>query len=239
LRDELLGAQHQIVAADLSTPSGRTALVSAARNFNVDTLINNAGGGQMSLLDKTFDATIEQLIAINLTTPMLLCKAFIPLLRARDNAVIVNVGSILGSIGYAGSTAYCASKFGLRGFTEALRRELADTSVHVIYFAPRATATALNSAAAQAMNQELGTAVDAPEWVAKRLLGALQKPRRAHHFLGFPEAFFVRLNSLLPTLVDKALRKQLHIIRQFAQHPLNESTTNAQVTPPDALTPTP
>jgi short-subunit dehydrogenase len=222
LRRELRGSRHRCIAADLATPSGRTAVVAAAREFGVDALINNAGGGQMSLLDQTFDASIEQLLAINLTTPMLLCKALLPLLRQRDDAVIVNVGSILGSIGYAGSTAYCASKFGLRGFTEALRRELADTTVHVIYFAPRATDTPLNTSAAQSMNQELGNAVDTPEAVALQLLAALSKPHRPQVFLGFPEAFFVRLNALLPKLVDKALRKQLPVIRRHAQHALDD-----------------
>jgi short-subunit dehydrogenase len=245
LRRELHGSGHRCVAADLAAPSGRTALVAAARDFRIDGLINNAGGGQMSLLDQTFDATIEQLVAINLTTPMLLCKALLPLLRQRDDAVIVNVGSILGSIGYAGSTAYCASKFGLRGFTEALRRELADTPVRVVYFAPRATDTPLNSTATQTMNQELGNAVDTPEAVAQQLLAALRQPSRAQVFLGFPEAFFVRLNALLPKLVDKALRKQLPVIRRHAQHALDDTpqtptiTTNTTITTRTTTTPTP
>jgi short-subunit dehydrogenase len=217
LRNNLRGHQHQIAAVDITTAAGREELLDTARAFSADVLINNAGSGQLALLDDIDDADIERLIAVNLTAPMLLCRAFVPLLRERREAVIVNVGSILGSIGFAGSTAYCASKFGLRGFSEALRRELADTSIRTIYFAPRATDTALNSSAAQAMNKALGNAVDSPDHVAAQLLKALAKPTRAHHFLGWPEALFVRLNSLLPALVDRAVRKQLTTIRHHAQ----------------------
>jgi short-subunit dehydrogenase len=59
--------------------------------------------------------------------------------------MVVNVGSTYGSIGYPGYASYCATKFALRGFSEALRRELADTRVGVLYVAPRATRTSMNS----------------------------------------------------------------------------------------------
>jgi short-subunit dehydrogenase len=147
---------------------------------------------------------------------MLLCKNFLPMLRERRTATIVNIGSILGSIGYAGSTAYCASKFGLRGFTEALRRELADSAIKVVYLSPRATDTALNNSSRQALNRELGTAVETPQQVAAHVVEAIAHPERGHRFIGWPESFFVRLNSLLPAVVDKALRAKLSTIRRHA-----------------------
>jgi len=60
-------------------------------------------------------------------------------LRSRSEAAVVNIGSTFGSIGHPGFATYCASKFGLRGFTETLRRELSDTGIQVFYIAPRAT----------------------------------------------------------------------------------------------------
>jgi short-subunit dehydrogenase len=212
-----LGTRHTVLAVDLCTDTGRQQLARAAAAFEADVLINNAGAGQLSLLEQSSSADLERIIAVNLIAPLLLCQAFVPILRARSAATIVNIGSILGSIGYAGSTAYCASKFGLRGFTESLRRELADTAINVIYFAPRATDTALNSAARQALNRELGSAVDTPEQVAARLLEALARPHSGNRFLGWPEAFFVRLNSLFPALVDKALRAKLPTIQRYAK----------------------
>jgi short-subunit dehydrogenase len=214
-----LRSGHSLLAADLCTDAGRRQMADAAWAFRADVLINNAGAGQLSLLEQSDSADLERVVAVNLIAPMLLCQALLPILRDRPEATIVNIGSILGSIGYAGSTAYCASKFGLRGFTEALRRELADTAINVVYLAPRATDTALNSRSHQALNRELGNAVDTPEQVAARVVKALARPQRANHFIGWPEAFFVRLNSLLPAVVDKALRTKLAIVRRHAQTP--------------------
>jgi short-subunit dehydrogenase len=216
--DELrqqLSFGHFCVCADLATEEGRAELLVEAERFGANVLINNAGVGSLGLLERNSDENVASILDINLLTPMLLCRDFIPLLRQRDQAAIVNVGSILGSIGYAGSTAYCASKFGLRGFTEALRRELADSAIQVVYFAPRATSTALNSLAMQALNEELGNSVDAPDAVAARLVAALQQPGR-DHLLGWPESFFARLNAVFPAVVGNALRRRLAIIRLYA-----------------------
>ena len=140
-------------------------------------------------------------------------------LQQQPEAVIVNVGSAFGSIGYPGFSGYCASKFGLRGFTEALKRELAASQVRVLYFAPRATDTSINSAAVVEMNQQLGTRMDSPDFVAAQLLAQL-KSSQSRRFLGWPEQLFVRLNALFPAIVDKALRGKLAIITKFAsQHP--------------------
>ena len=69
---------------------------------------------------------------------MLLVRQLLPEMVARGDGRIVNVGSTFGSIGFAWFAAYSASKFGLRGFSEALRRELDGTGVTVTYVAPRA-----------------------------------------------------------------------------------------------------
>ena len=130
---------------------------------------------------------------------------------------MINVGSTFGAIGYPGFAAYCASKFALRGFSEALRRELADTNVRVLYFAPRATRTPMNAPSVVAMNDELGVAMDDPEKVAAELLQVIRHEQE-ERYLGWPERLFVRLNGLLPRVVDQALRKQLPIIQRFARH---------------------
>jgi NADP-dependent 3-hydroxy acid dehydrogenase YdfG len=74
---------------------------------------------------------------------MQLCHALLPLLAAHRSA---HRQRRLGvrRIGYPGYAVYCASKFALRGFSEALRRELADGPVRVLHLAPRATRTAIN-----------------------------------------------------------------------------------------------
>jgi short-subunit dehydrogenase len=138
------------------------------------------------------------------------------LLRTASKAQIINVGSIFGYLGYPGCAAYSASKFGLRGFTEALRRELADGPVRVMYLAPRSTRTPFNSDAMYALNERLRVAVDDPQVVARALLRLLDAPGR-ERLLGFPERLFARMNQLMPALIDSALRRQLPIIRAHAR----------------------
>ena len=210
--------QIQLVQADIGTRTGRDALVAASQNFGgLNCLINAAGVNRFGLLDQQDEQQIAELIGLNVTATLQLTQRLLPLLRAQHRALVINVGSTFGTIGYPGFAAYCASKFALRGFSEALRRELADTNVRVLYFAPRATRTAMNAPSVVAMNDELGVAMDDPEKVAAELLQAIRHEQE-ERYLGWPERLFVRLNGLLPRVVDQALRKQLPIIQRFARH---------------------
>jgi short-subunit dehydrogenase len=212
-----LGPGHIIVPADLCSEAGRAKLVQACRDWqSIDMLINAAGLSEYVLLETQPTARIELMMKINLVVPMLLCQALLPFLQIPTEAAIVNIGSTFGSIGHPGFASYCASKFGLRGFTEALRRELADSNVQVFYVAPRATQTDMNSASVVALNRELGNKMDKPEVVVASLMRVLSTKRGGDYFLGWPEKLFVRLNGLLPKLVDSALSKQLATIKRLA-----------------------
>jgi len=213
LRDELPGDQHVLVAADLSEAGGREAVLSACCN-GVDILINNAGVNHFGLLQSQSEQQLRDMFELNTLVPILLTRALLPLLR-QSTSSIVNVGSGFGSIGFAGYCGYSASKFALRGFTEALRRELADRPINVLYLAPRATETAMNSEHVVEMNRELGNAMDSPQWVASELIKLLKKSSGSR-YLGWPERFFIKLNSLFPFIVDKALARQLPIITRAA-----------------------
>jgi short-subunit dehydrogenase len=97
-----------------------------------------------------------------------------------------------------------------------LRRELADTHVKVLYVAPRATQTSMNAAAVVELNRQLKVSMDDPQAVARQIVGAIEGERE-ELYLGWPEKLFVRLNSLLPRMVDQALRKQLPLIQRLAR----------------------
>jgi len=126
---------------------------------------------------------------------------------------VINIGSIFGYLGYPGFAVYCATKFGLRGFSQALRRELSDTPLRVRYFAPRAVRTALTTPAIAAMNRELKTAEDAPERVARALVDFIARDTWDRK-IGFPEKLYVLLNRLAPSINDIAIRGQLGVIRR-------------------------
>ena len=216
LKQQLPGGPHKTAAVDLHSSIERARLVQAVKDAGIDILINNAGVNHLQLFTDADEADIALQLEMNLLVPMQLTRALLPVLQAQPQALVINVGSILGSIGFAGSVAYSASKFGLRGFSEALRRELADSSVGVMYFAPRATATPINTDRMVQMNESLGTSVDKPDFVARQLLQCIARKRPHNHYLGWPEKLFVRLNGVLPSLVDKSLLKQLPVIKQFA-----------------------
>lgn len=207
-----------VVQCDLRQRAGRDAVEDAVRRIGgVNCLVNAAGVNQFALLERQDEEAIADLVAMNVTATLQLTRRLLPGLRREPAALVVNVGSTFGSIGYPGFAAYCASKFALRGFSEALRRELADSRVKVLYVAPRATRTAMNGAGVVAMNDELRVAMDTPREVATRIAGAIRRERE-ELYLGWPERFFVKLNGLLPRVVDQALRRQLPTIQRFA-HP--------------------
>ncbi|MDP4789992.1 MAG: SDR family oxidoreductase [Haliea sp.] len=212
LLGQLPGDGHRVLVADLATSAGRAAVIAAGQD--VDGLINNAGVNPFGMFAQQSEAEWRQALELNLMVPMLLIQGLLAALQARQGWV-VNVGSAFGSIGFPGSAAYSASKFGLRGLTEALRRELAGTGVSLHYLAPRATATEINAGPMAAMNTEMGTAVDQPDRVARELLALLRSGKGAR-YVGWPERFFIKLNSVFPALVEKSLVKQLPVIRRYA-----------------------
>ncbi len=216
LAGELEGAQA--APADLSGAAGCALAASECEKLlgGVDVLINLAGLNSFRAFEDEDPARLDALMHVNLLAPMHLTRALLPGMIARGEGRIVNIGSIFGSIGFAWFTAYSASKFGLRGFSEALRRELADTGVGVTYLAPRAVRTPMNTDAVMRMGEATGMNMDDPEHVVGRIVEAIEKERKEAYF-GFPESLFVRINAILPRLVDKALASQNRIARRFAK----------------------
>jgi short-subunit dehydrogenase len=207
-------ANIQIVSGDLCDDSTSVRLMDAiSAQQGINLLINNAGISQFKSFEQQSDKDITQLMLTNLISPMLLCKQLLPLLK-KESSQIINIGSIFGYLGFPGFSSYCASKFGLRGFSQSLRRELSDSSVSVRYFAPRATKTSINSDQVMQMNAELKTDADTPDSVAQEFMKFLS----GHAWekkLGFKESFFVFMNHLFPNIPDKAIKGQLPIINKY------------------------
>jgi short-subunit dehydrogenase len=211
------GERVGTLAADLTSPVDRERLAtgSAAWRGGINVLVNNAGVNHFAMFADQPAGQLDLAVAINLLAPMHLCRELLPHLLRQPEACILNTGSVFGAIGYPGYAVYSATKFGVRGFTEALRRELADTTVSVRYVAPRATRTGINTSAVERMNAELGVAMDPPELVAKAVCDMLVGGT-VEAVLGWPEKLFARVNGILPRVVDGALRKQLPVIRRYA-----------------------
>lgn len=203
------------VKADLNSAVDIAAMVDAAREFGVNVLINNAGVSGFGLLEEQDWLSVERILATNLEAPIRLTQAMLPLLRAQPEAAIVNIGSTFGSLPFPGFAAYSAAKAGLRGFSQALRRELADSTVGVIHLSPRAIDTPLNSAAVNQLNRALKSQSDTAEVVAAKIVEAIRRDHGERHF-GFPERIFAWLNGIAPALIDRALADKLPIVKQHA-----------------------
>lgn len=193
------------VACDLGSSPGVEAAAGAAVALSPNILINLAG---IQWFGPVEDQPAEHLYAsymVNLVAPARLIQAVLPGMKARGSGHIVNVGSIFGSINFAHFATYSSSKAGLRGLSQALRRELADTGIGVTYVAPRAVRTPLNSPLVLRYAKLTGMNMDAPEATANRIVDAiLSKANEA--YIGFPESAFVRINALFPGLVDRVLK---------------------------------
>jgi short-subunit dehydrogenase len=214
------GGKAHALPCDLTDTNAPIALSKQITDLigGVDVLINCAGIASFGVFDQQSAESIEKLWRINVLAPMQLVRHLLPQMTARRHGRIVNVGSVFGSIGFAYFTAYSASKFAMRGFSEALRRELADDGVGVTYVAPRYTKTALNDGVVSKMAQAVGMNSDEPAEVAMHIVLAIEHDHD-DYYIGWPECLFVRLNALLPRLVDIALRKQNVKTREFAvQH---------------------
>ena len=192
--------------ADLGKPARVDELVAVATEWRCNVIVHAAGVPCFGALETVDLETMRQVLDINLLAPIRLTQALLPHLRSQARAQVICVGSALGSIGLPGFSVYSASKFGLRGFAEALRRELSGSSVRVQYVGPRSTRTSFNDASVEAYNAATGTAMDAPDVVAATLLRSLhdETPER---FIGFPERLAVRLNGAVPTLLDGSFDK--------------------------------
>jgi short-subunit dehydrogenase len=204
------GSSAWCATFDLARRDGHAGIVESAIAGigGVDILINNAGVSTFTRYSESDPAAICSLIDSNLTGALLLTHAVLPHFLGRGAGHVVNVGSILGSVALPHFAAYCASKYALRGFSEALRRELAATGVRVTYVAPRTTATAMNSAAVRELFAATKAAVDTPEHVAAGIVAAVEQERKDVYF-GWPERLVVSLNSVLPRIVDRALGRQV------------------------------
>ena len=107
-----------------------------AAHGNVSILINNAGASMIGMVEQTSFDEFHSLIELNLMSMVSMTKAFLPVLRQQPHAHIVNVSSMLGLIATIGQSAYAASKFGVRGFSESLRHELEGSTVSVTVVHP-------------------------------------------------------------------------------------------------------
>ncbi len=187
----------EAIAADLSTPAGAEMILAALGDRPIDILINNAGQG----VDHDFregqpDAdAADRCISANLNTPIRLIAALVPRLKQRPEAAIVNVTSGLAIAPRAGGPVYCATKAGLRSYTQAIRAQLVDTNIHVIEALPPVVDTAMTAGR--------GGSKMAPQECARQIIDAIER-NRAEVNVGMVK-LLQRVHSISPALARRVM----------------------------------
>jgi short-subunit dehydrogenase len=148
LADELAGrgSNVEVIACDVGDSADRAGLFDEVgrRGLTVDILVNNAGigPGPKNFVDTPL-SDVHRILDINLWGAIHGTSIFLPDLLARPEASLVNIGSYTGLMAPSAVVGYSTSKFAVRGFTEALRMELAGSPVTVTLVMPGVTKTAL------------------------------------------------------------------------------------------------
>ena len=148
----------------------------------IDILFNNAGFGRLDWLENlTPDRDIETQIAVNLTGLIEVTRAVLPFMIAQRSGHIINMSSVAGWLAAPMYTVYAATKFGVRGFTDALRREAAPYNIHVSGIYPGPAATEFGQHTGQSELKQF----KAPSWttmtseyVARQVVAVAKRPRR-------------------------------------------------------------
>ncbi|WP_366140294.1 SDR family oxidoreductase [uncultured Roseobacter sp.] len=140
----------------------------------VDVLINNAGvWHKTGPLDEISDEMVAAILQTNLTGTIQLTRALLPALRSRDEAAIVNVISKSGVVAQAGQSVYTASKYGMRGFTEVLKADEADSGLRVAGLYQSGTNTGMFAKAGEDVPNHIFTE---PEDLADVVVFMLSRP---------------------------------------------------------------
>ena len=137
----------EVIPAELTGPEGVDAVIAALGTRPLDVLVNNAGMGAAHdfRVEPPVSGVDERTLWLNLHAPIRLIVGLMPGLRARPEAMIVNVTSGLAIAPNAGGPIYCATKAALRSYTMSLRAQLKDTHIHVLEALPPVVETQMTS----------------------------------------------------------------------------------------------
>jgi short-subunit dehydrogenase len=191
------GGEAIAIRADISDADQVQRLVDCAEDTfgRVDVLVNNAGIGWTKLLVRSSAKEISDLVNINLTGAILMTRAVLPRMLDRNHGAIINVSSVCGRV--AVEPLYSATKYGIRGFSLALRRQLAGSNVSVSLVSPGNIRTE--------MTKDIEEPMAEPEIVARVIGNLVLHPRRE---VVVPRKHYatVLLEQELPGLADVAYR---------------------------------
>lgn len=218
--DKLYRLQSEYPSYPLHTMVADVSLENDCRKFiestikvfgGIDVLINNAGVSMRALMKDVETDVIKKLMEVNFFGAMYCTKFALNSIIQRKGS-IVGISSIAGYRGLPGRSGYSASKFALQGWLEAIRTELLDDGVHVMWVSPGFTTSNIRNTALNESGQPQGeTPLDEKslmpaDEVARHILKAIKNKRRSL-VLTFTGKQTVLVNKLFPSWADKLVKK--------------------------------
>ncbi|PLW83931.1 short-chain dehydrogenase [Kineobactrum sediminis] len=211
-RPEMAAHQQLLDVADKTAMDSWAETIREARG-SVDIVVNNAGVALSARVDEGRYEDIQWLMGINFWGVVHGTTAFLPLLKAAPTAHLVNISSIFGMIGVPTQSAYNASKFAVRGYTDALRLEMADSNVHVCCVHPGGVGTNIarrgRGGPADMSEEERGAAFDqyvrtTAESAAAQIVTAIER-RKPRLVIGSDARFINLVSRLFPVSYPRLL----------------------------------
>ena len=195
---------YRYLAGDVTRREDRAAAIemAIAEFGGLDALVNNAGIGALGPFQQADEARLRSVMEVNFFAPAEFIRESLPRLARGEKPIIVNIGSVLGHRAMPEKSEYCASKFALHGFSDALRAELAPQGIDVLLISPSTTASEFFEAAAGESSKPQGRFGAMPaELVARRIASAMAAGRH-EIILSAGGNFLVWLDRLCPPLAN-------------------------------------
>jgi short-subunit dehydrogenase len=200
----------EIFVGDVTSPTARTAALETAQSAfgGLDLLVNNAGVGAIGNFESADANRLRNIFEINFFAAAELTREALPLLKAGRTPMVVNVGSILGHRATPQNSEYCASKFALRGLSEAIRVELHPARIDLLLVTPGPTGTNFWDNLLERRGEIPWTTKMAmpPERVARAVIRAISRGQR-ELIPSFRARVFVWFSRLFPGIVDRIMRR--------------------------------
>ena len=202
------GGTAELLAGDVTDPSARKAALDLANEKfgGLDALVNNAGIGATGRFDMAGPDRLRKIFEVNFFAAAELTREAIPYLRQGYRPIVVNIASVLGHRGAPQMTEYCASKFALRGWSQALRSELRPVGIDLLVVSPGTTESEFFShivGGDGTTHWPRWGAVSA-EMVARATVRAMRRNR--HEIIpNFPAWLLTLVNRLSPRLIDELM----------------------------------
>jgi len=202
------GGEALVIPVDVNVPADIDVMVKTALDLyeRIDILFNNAGYGSLDWFENLkLERDIETIIRVNLIGTILVTRAVIPHMLECRAGHIINMSSVAGLIAAPLFTTYSASKFGVRAFTDALRREVSPFGIKVSGIYPGPAATEFGKKLERTRSRENVKKLKYPHltsaYVASRVVAVAKRPVRS---LVIPWWFRVitTFDTLFPVVVD-------------------------------------